>query len=157
MSLLVSLMAITAIPASAQINPQDKSAKTVDQQQLTQTKALKSDELRWSAKGVTGRNVGAIYFNNGSESGRYEILEEDSDIWIMHLRKKDGTKEKYRFKMVKRKAGSIALTGIGRILTGTKRKFFFQSNQIIDFPIDKAETSENSTFVSYITHKRRPK
>lgn len=150
-------MAIIAIPASAQVNQQNKSTKTSDQQQLAKAKTPRPDELLWTARGVTGRNVAAIYFNNGSETGRYEILEEDSDIWIMHLRKKDGKKEQYRFKMVKRKAGSIVLTGIGKTLTGTKRKFYFQSNQIIDFPIDKVETSENSTFVSYITHKRRLK
>lgn len=157
MSSLACMFVIAAIPASAHSNQQGNSIQAFGQQILSETKTLHSDELIWTAKGVTGRNVGAIYFSNGTQSGRYEILEEGSDIWIMHLTEKGGKKEQYRFKMLKRKAGSIALVGIGRVLTGTKRKFYFQSKQIIDFPIDKDETSENATFISYITHKRRLK
>ncbi|NMW30842.1 hypothetical protein HKD42_02060 [Altererythrobacter sp. RZ02] len=124
------------------------------------------EEMRWTPQGVTGQNVGAIYYDrfNASgevnQSGRFEISEEGSNIWNWFVTSQAGgmrgdrNKPHTQLRVTGRTADTISLqdvkSSIHRFVINTRTK------RIRGIQAAVSSQPELDFFVGKTTHQSRP-
>ncbi len=114
-----------------------KPALAFGQKPSAGTKARTPEELKWTPAGVTGLNVGAVYYdrldNEGkvSQWGRFVITEEGSNIWNWYVMgprngasREDLKKPQSQYRVVSRTRDSVTLKGVR---PGSVHSFIFNT------------------------------
>ena len=114
-----------------------KPALAFGQKPSAGTKARTPEELKWTPAGVTGLNVGAVYYdrldNEGkvSQWGRFTISEEGSNIWNWYVMgpRNGASRESLKkplsqYRVVSRTRDSVTLKGVK---PGSVHSFIFNT------------------------------